>query len=199
MSDQTPPNGVPRVEWTEAERAALDRLRAAGPPADLEEAVGVALAARGRIASSGGGVGDMRVPRRRALGWAVLAAAACLAAFLAGRAISDRGAGVEPTVAMGTYMILLYEDASYRAPATPEAHAARVREYAAWAADLRERGIEIRGEELDPAGALEGPAGVLSGFFLLEVPSAEEADEIARTVPHLRHGGTVVVRRVVEH
>lgn len=198
MSDQTS-NRDPQVEWTEAERAALDRLRAAGPPADLEEAVVDALAARGRIAGSGGGGGDVRVPRRRALGWAALAAAACLAAFLAGRAISDRGAGVEPTARMGTYMILLYEDASYRAPATPEARAARVREYAAWAADLRERGIEIRGEELDPAGAPEGPAGVLSGFFLLEAPSAEAAEEIARTVPHLRHGGTVVVRRVVEH
>lgn len=223
MSDRQPNGDDPRVEWTDAERAALERLRTARPPADLEKDVIAALAGRGLIGGTGGGsgagpggTGAPRVPRRRVLGWAGLAAAACLAAFLAGRAVSERGAGVGTDAGSRTYVLLLYEDASYRGSSTPEEHAARVAEYAAWADDLGERGIAIDGEELAPAeggawlasragevvatvGAPVGPAGALTGFFLFEAPSAVAAAEIARTVPHLAHGGTVVVRGIVEH
>jgi hypothetical protein len=96
-------------------------------------------------------------------------------------------------------MLLLYEDAAYRAPATPEEQAARVAEYVGWAEDLRERGIDIEGEELAPEGASEGRLGILSGYFLVAAPDADAAVAIARTTPHVRHGGTVVVRRIVEH
>lgn len=214
----------PRVEWSDAELAALERLRGASPPPDLEDEVVDALAEAGLVGGGAGAAGGAgapgappaSVPARRAWGWAALAAAACLAAFLAGLSISDRGAGTGPTEAARTFLVLLYEDASYETPATPEEQAARVREYAEWAAELRERGVEVRGEELAPAaeaawlarrggevvataGAPAGAAGALAGYFVLEAPSPAAAVEIARTLPHLKHGGTVVVRRVVEH
>jgi hypothetical protein len=227
-----PRNGEPRVEWTAAERAALARLRAALPPADLEESVVAALTGQGLV-GPGGPVGRAaggprepqppRVPAHRAWAWGALALAACLAAFVAGISVSDRGAGRAPTgpatadvATTERYLLLLYEDESYQAPATPEEHAARVAEYSGWVDDLRQRGIDIAGEELAPPvesewldgreggieateGAPGGPAGTLAGYFLVEAPDAAAAMAIARTTPHLKHGGTVVVRRIVEH
>ena len=218
----------PAAEWNAAERAALERLRAAGPPADLEDSVVAALAGRNLI---GGGPAAARpspaqtpgVPARRAWAWGALALAAALAAFFAGTSISDRGAGrtpagseAVPAATVERYLLLLYEDAAYRAPATPAEQAARVAEYAGWVADLRERGIDIQGEELAPGaesawldgrergvreavGAPASELGILSGYFLVAAADADAAVAIARTTPHLRHGGTVVIRRVVEH
>jgi hypothetical protein len=210
---EMPRGGEPAVEWTAAERAALERLRAGEPPADLEDSVVAAIAARGLI--GGGSHAPARplpepqipkVPARRAWAWGALALAAALAAFYAGISVSDRGAG-RPAGGSGAarqspterYMLLLYEDAAYRAPATPEEQAARVAEYVGWAEDLRERGIDIEGEELAPEGGPEGRLGILSGYFLIAAPDADAAAAIARTSPHVRHGGTVVVRRIVEH
>jgi hypothetical protein len=222
-------NGEPEVEWSAAEAAALERLRAAGPPPDLEESVVAALADEGLV---GGGVGSAglgdaghpaRVPSRRAWAWGGLALAASLAAFFAGIAISDRGAGREEALpetvgppAPERWLLLLYEDAAYRAPATPEEHAARVAEYVAWAEGLREQGVVVDGEELagpvesemldgrrgaieTGPGAPSGPVGTVAGYFVVEVLDREAAIAIARTSPHLAHGGTVVVRRIVRH
>ena len=230
-------NGEPEVEWSAAEAAALERLRAAGPPPDLEESVVAALAGEGLVGgSAAGSAGSMgphtppgrpaRVPTRRAWAWGALALAACLAAFFAGTSISDRGAGrgsAEPgTVGPPSepsaerWLLLLYEDAAYQAPATDEEHAGRVAEYSAWANDLAERGIVVEGEELagpvdsemldgrrgtieTGPGAPSGPVGTVSGYFVIEAPDQAAAVAIARTTPHLAHGGTVVVRRIVRH
>jgi hypothetical protein len=51
---------------------------------------------------------------------------------------------------------------------------------------------------LSASGATEMPRGTadeLGGFFLIQADSAE-AYRIARECPHLRHGGTVQVRRI---
>lgn len=186
-------------------RAALDRLSEAVPPA-------------GGAGTTGGRREPQtpRVPAHRVWAWGALALAACLAAFFAGISISDRGAGRGPTApaAPARYLLLLYEDESYRAPVTPAEREARVAEYVEWAAELRERGIEIEGEELAPSaeadrlegrvdgvevarGAPAGPAGRLAGYFVVEAPDRAAALAIARTTPHLEHGGTVVVRRVM--
>ena len=227
-------NGEPEVEWSAAEAAALERLRAAGPPPDLEESVVAALAGEGLVggssASPAGSVGShappdrpARVPTRRAWAWGALALAACLAAFFAGSAITDRGAGRE-SAEPGTvgppsaerWLLLLDEDAAYQAPATDEERAGRVAEYAAWANDLAEGGIVVEGEELagpvesemldgrrgaieTGPGAPSGPVGTVSGYFVIEAPDQAAAVAIARTTPHLAHGGTVEVRRIVRH
>jgi len=51
---------------------------------------------------------------------------------------------------------------------------------------------------LTPTGSTELPhdtADELGGFFLIQADSAE-AFRIARECPHLKHGGTVQVRRI---
>ncbi|HYO45877.1 MAG TPA: hypothetical protein VEY33_04230 [Gemmatimonadota bacterium] len=222
-------NGDPRVEWSAAERAAIERLRAAAPPADLEESVVAALAGRGLVGSGdvaapGGVTGGPREPRtpkvptHRAWAWGALALAACAAAFFAGISVSDRGAGRGPATppALERYLLLLYEDESYRAPVTPAEQEARVAEYSAWVSDLRERRIEVDGDELAPPseadrldgrrdaveatrGGPTGAAGSLTGYFVVEASDRAAVVAIARTTPHLKHGGTVVVRQVVRH
>jgi hypothetical protein len=220
-------NGEPDVEWSSAEAAAFARLRAAGPPPDLEESVVAALAGEGLVGGGAMGPGaggrPARVPSRRAWAWGAFALAACLAAFFAGISISDRGAGREDALpgtvgppAPERWLLLLYEDAAYDAPATPEESAARVAEYVAWVEDLREQEVVVDGEELagpvesemldgrrgaieTGPGAPSGPVGTVAGYFVVEAPDREAAIAIARTSPHLAHGGTVVVRRIVRH
>ena len=224
-------NGELEVQWSEPEAAALERLRAGAPPADLEESVVAALVGEGLVVGGEtagySGIGTearpARVPTRRAWAWGVLALAACLAAFVAGIAISDRGAGREEALpetvvppAPERWLLLLYEDSAYQAPATDEELAGRVAEYAAWANDLAERGIVVDGEELagpvdsemldgrrgpieTGPGAPSGPVGTVSGYFVIEAPDQAAAVAVARTTPHLAHGGTVVVRRIVRH
>ena len=178
-------------------------------------------------ASDAGGPRRMRnprVPARRGLAWAGLALAACAAAFYAGREVSERGAGrigagIEPppaAIGTGRYMLLLYEDEAYRDPATPSEGQARAAEYGAWAARVRARGVSIEGEELAPgaesrtldgsagaiaetAGVPASAAGVVAGYFLIEASDIAAAAAVARTMPHLQYGGTVVIRPVASH
>ena len=71
---------------------------------------------------------------------------------------------------------------------------------------LRDSGALVTAEKLaanpvtmlSASGATEMPRGTadeLGGFFLIQADSAE-AYRIARECPHLRHGGTVQVRRI---
>jgi hypothetical protein len=36
----------------------------------------------------------------------------------------------------------------------------------------------------------------MQGFFLVQARTLDEAEQIARTCPHLRHGGTIALREV---
>jgi hypothetical protein len=110
------------------------------------------------------------------------------------------------------YLLLLHGPAE-RPPQTAEqsradsiAGAAIVAEYRAWAMRLRDSGALVTAEKLaanpvtmlSASGATEMPRGTadeLGGFFLIQADSAE-AYRIARECPHLRHGGTVQVRRI---
>jgi hypothetical protein len=205
--------GETPVEWSAAERAALERLARGAPPQDLEESIVSALRK------------ERAVPAHRRWGWAGLALAASLAAFFAGISVSERGAGraggdpsgPPPAVASpGRYMLLLYEDEAYQTPTTPAEGEERAAEYGAWAAGVHARGIAIEGEELAPAaesrtldgragevvdtaGAPASAAGVVAGYFVIEAPDAAAAAAIARTMPHLEYGGTIVVRKVESH
>ena len=113
-------------------------------------------------------------------------------------------------------MLLLYEDESYRSPASSAEGEARSAEYGAWAAGVHAQGIAIEGEELAPVaesrtmdgragevveseGTLAAAAGVVAGYFVIEAPDAAAAAAIARTMPHLEYGGTVVIRPIEPH
>jgi len=87
------------------------------------------------------------------------------------------------------------------------AERAIVAEYSAWARGLAAAGSLVMAEKLadDPltvlaaSGATEavrGTADELGGFFVIQAADSAEAFRIARDCPHLRHGGTVQVRRI---
>jgi len=110
------------------------------------------------------------------------------------------------------YVLLLHGPAR-TSPSTPAqaaadsvAEQAIVAEYRAWAIGLRNSGALVLAEKLadDPLtllsarGETQMPRNTsdeLGGFFLIQADSAE-AFRIARECPHLKHGGTVQVRRI---
>jgi hypothetical protein len=110
------------------------------------------------------------------------------------------------------YVLLLHGPARTAPRSASEAKAdsvaeqAIVSEYRAWAGRLRDSGALVMAEKLasdpltmlTPTGSTELPhdtADELGGFFLIQADSAE-AFRIARECPHLKHGGTVQVRRI---
>ena len=150
-------------------------------------------------------------PRRavRSLAWAFAAGVlVTLAAWLAfGR---SQGTGVsEPTVAGGSYLLLLHEPEGFASEGTPAEQAAVVERYASWARGLGARCLG--GEELAPEGweislaeqreraSGPGPHPVIGGFFLVQAADEDEALRIARTCPHLERGGSIELRPIRTH
>jgi hypothetical protein len=87
------------------------------------------------------------------------------------------------------------------------AERAIVDEYRAWAVSLANAGSLVTAEKLadDPLTMLVADRTVqmprntpdeLGGFFLIQVADSAEAFRIARACPHLKHGGSVQVRRI---
>jgi hypothetical protein len=106
-----------------------------------------------------------------------------------------------------SHLLLLYEDAGYRAAPAGREHE-RVEEYTRWAHALAARGrladaAELGGQgwtfSADATGESQADStlGTLTGFFLIAGADAAEAQRIARECPHLRHGGRVVLRPLV--
>ena len=172
------------------ERAAMDALPKEIPvPAGLEDRVVTSLRASGHV----------RTRSKRA--W-IGRLAAAIVIFLAGAAVARmawpgglaRSEGDE-------YLLLLYGAPS----ASPAEEQARVEEYRAWANEERAAGRLVAAEKLagsfmligSPAGGPSNPAEP-SGFFLLRAATASEAAMAAQRCPHVRHGGTVVVRPVAK-
>ena len=81
--------------------------------------------------------------------------------------------------------------------ASPEAVNERIDEYRRWARSVR---APIRGEKLRSAALVLGTptdrGDLIGGFFRIEAASLEEAQAIARSCPHLRHGGWIEVREI---
>jgi hypothetical protein len=76
-----------------------------------------------------------------------------------------------------------------------------VSEYRNWAIGLRKAGAEIRGEKLSPERHERlGPAAPggapLGGYFVVSAKDWASAMEVARSCPHLKHGGTIEVREI---
>jgi hypothetical protein len=88
------------------------------------------------------------------------------------------------------------------------AEGAKVAEYGAWIERLAVSGVDVSGEKLGSAGwrlapgeaaVRESGAGAedrVTGFFIIAAPSADSALSIARGMPHLRHGGRLVLRPI---
>jgi hypothetical protein len=161
--------------------AALSRER--DPGAAFEERVVRSLFASGDIGP------ESAVPRltvrpwRRA--WIVSAAAVVVVAITVSWWVAR-----PPAPRGDLYVMLLYNESTYRAP-EPGHMPERVAEYGRWADSLEAAG------RLDREGRLAGP-GPLTGMFIVRARDEAEAARIAATCPHLKYGGTIQTRRLIE-
>jgi hypothetical protein len=131
--------------------------------------------------------------------------AASLALFALGLAIG-RWTPAGPPDTRPQFLLLLYQ----KGPGTATDTLAQVQEYVAWARGIRKVNGLVLGEELDgraqlvaaehaPAVPVPAPAegpGELVGLFIVRAGDMEEAGRIARTNPHLRYGGSIVIRPI---
>jgi len=163
------------------------------PPPAVEDRLVGALRARGDITARS------RFPR-----WMIvagLAAAAALAFLLLRRPATSQSA--EPQ-----FLLLIAEDSRYTAPADSAEARSRVAEYTEWAGRLAGAGRLVSAGELEYSGTdvraegkspsiIDPQAGAVSGYFLVRAGSLAQAEQLAAESPHLKYGGTVVVRAVV--
>ena len=175
--------------------------REAVPPPRLKGRITRALRDRGLLRSTR--------PVWRPLGLTVAAMAAALLLFATGLGIGRRSA-MPAADTRPSYLLLLYEGRDFHLDRSDfEARA----EYDAWVESQRARGVGIHGQALvrhsahllsnTPQGVrveLGDPAsaqGTIDGFFIIRVTDEAEALAIARTCPHLRHGGSIAVRPIL--
>ncbi|HSS20040.1 MAG TPA: hypothetical protein VLL54_08195 [Pyrinomonadaceae bacterium] len=135
-----------------------------------------------------------------------------LALFLCGAILGARlrsTANNDPRLA--GFMLIVRGAPPKFASVSAEDHQQRVNEYTAWAFDLEQRGLLLGGEELKNDAMLLRPRdndasvseehtnaaeGTATGYFLLPASNYEQALKVARTCPHLKHGGTVELREI---
>ena len=182
-------------DWTEEERAELDALRRRHLPPELEGRVIERLRASGLLARH-----EAPASSRR---WLLAAGLALLVVgFGLGRWQAQRSSNGRPMPPTPSYILLLHQDASYR---WGPGRIALMAEEDRWARGLQNKAELIAGEALTDEGHLVtptrtverlAPGDYVSGFFLLSVTSDERALAIARSCPHLTHGGRVELRRI---
>ena len=172
-------------------------------PAELEARVLAALKHEHLLAPS-----RVRpsLSRRRTFVAAAIIAGACFAAglFVGGRSESEAlpAANEQPT------FLLLLRESPQSAPSSPEKIEELVSEYSAWARRKAQEGTLVGGEKLDTGGLMLGPEGetrpwlrhdqFLGGYFVVRAATYDEALAVARSCPHVRHGGTIEIRKVEE-
>ena len=199
-----------------AELGTLTVAPASGSASRVERLVD----ARSRQAAGGGPNVSRRWTVPRTATAAAALAAMLVVGVLIGRLVwngpQDRTTAPGPvagaTAPKEKYILLLHGPARARPTTAAEAAAdsaterALVAEYAAWAGQLAAQGSLVAGEKLadEPltvlgsTGTVDVPrftADELGGFFIIQADSAE-AYRIARDCPHLKHGGTVQLRRI---
>ncbi len=181
-----------RNDLTAEEARALATLASGpAPPASLEEATVARLAAERLIRSRPGGRGRT-----------ILATAAATLLFAAGLLVGERRAGPAAGASVGRQYVLLLYDAPVEASRGDAEEPARIAEYRDWARSLRNRGTSIRGEKLERGGRWLGPGATgerpLGGFFVFSAPDDAAALAVAKSCPHLKHGGSVEVRPIAK-
>lgn len=178
----------------DAERRALRGLAdGPEPPAALEAATVTRLSEAGLVAA-----------RRRSVGRSrLLAAAAAVVLFSLGVAVGLRRGAPNPNAAASAlprFALFLYDTPDEKA-LTDAQMQTRVDEYRNWARGVRAAGREIAGEKLRPEGRVLGPPDAVSGwplggYFVISAPDLDAAVAVARTCPHVKHGGRIEVRAI---
>jgi hypothetical protein len=163
--------------------------RDATPPADLKARVEHSLRESDALTSRG-------------MSWRFMAAAALILAAVGGAYAAGRMRPVAVDLS-DTYVLLLYEDSTYRDDRPlPQI----IAEYAGWADSLARTGALVLAEKLgdsryDVVAGGQAPDRVASepaptGMFIVRATDANAATAIARGSPHVRQGGRVVVRPI---
>lgn len=188
----------PRNESDTRLADALSRMHAdVEPPPRVEDRLVDKLAGRGDI-----------VEPRSLRPWLVaagIAAALLLAVLFLRRPETGIPASTE---GQPQFMLLIAEDSRYTPPADSAEARARIAEYTDWAGRLAGGGHLVSAGELAYSGTdvrsggtspsvVDRHAGAVSGYFLVRAVSLAEAEDLAAESPHLKYGGTVVVRPIV--
>lgn len=176
------------------------------PPPELEEKTVAALR-----------TGDLVGPKASSawrkpaliLGAAVLAGVIFFGGLFSGRQMVATSVGGSPRFALLLYGASTGDDVN--------AHAARAMEYSAWADQPHDVGRVVSSESLTAEGALlrlaatepsqEGDSAALAGpggeeleaYVVVSAPTIQDAVRLAREHPHLKRGGTIVVRPILPH
>ena len=188
-------------DWSEEERRAFERLDPGlEPPPGSEERLVSALESNGLLPSRKRALLPGRRPPRGAMLWLGTATAVFLfAAGLAAGLFAGRSREARPT-GSPRFILFLFGEPTV----TVDVERERVAEYKKWASELR-RGRFVSGEKLGIGGhhlgsrqtdphASEGSE--LRGYFVIEAPDLVRATEVARTCPHLLHGGRILIRPI---
>lgn len=143
---------------------------------------------------------DQRTKTRNVVLW-LSRAAAVIIFFIGGMAFQQRISEKSLIDPGKGYVLLLHEDENFR----PGELSEMVEEYSGWIPNLNAQGIKAQGQELQysevflenankisHAESIEGE--MISGYFIIEANSLEEATQIASTNPHLKYGGKIELR-----
>jgi hypothetical protein len=201
-------------ELSQQELKAFKNLhKAQTPPPALEERTIAQLKSAGLIGDQNSLSPWERVRVRDAVNFPKLAAGFALAlgllviGVMAGARWNKNAAAPE---APGFILIVRTSNPEFEAK-TAQEEMTRVKEYSAWARDLGKRGMLLGGEKLkddgrvlsgtiDSSSISETPTkpieGAVAGYFLLPATNYDQAVAIARTCPHLSHGGSVELRQI---
>lgn len=188
-------------DLSDAERRALRALADGPEPPRALAAAAVRRLAEAGLISEGAPVS----PRRKGWGMRLAAAAAALVLFGLGWAVGARRAAVRSPASVAPRFALFLYDAPDEKGLTEAEMGARIDEYRSWARGVRASGREIAGEKLQPEGRFVGPGPPdsssvsgwpLGGYFVISAPDMESAIAVAKTCPHVKHGGRVEVRPI---
>jgi hypothetical protein len=168
-------------ELNEREREALAAL-----PRDIEPKPEL----RGRVATE---LHRNGLLRRRRGAFTLAIAAALIAGFLGGLLLPRATRAVRH---QREFMLFVHDTPYMRLDGN---ESQRVAEYRRWAQQLRARGTLTEGEKLTDkvsgAGNYPTPSSI-GGFFRIVARDRAEAEAVARTCPHVRHGGWIEVREI---
>jgi hypothetical protein len=193
-------------ELSAQEREAFEALaREQSPPSFLEDRIVEQLKSTGLIRKTS----RSGLAKYGQLAAAILVAVALFAAGAwSGSKWSAKGAAA---VEEPGYILIVRNANAEAEPRTPQEEIERVKEYSAWARDLGRKGMLLGGEKLKDDGRIIGQMigatsptetvtkpveGGIGGYFLLTATDYNQALAIARTCPHLKHGGSVELRQI---